>query len=110
MQSELAKRLSGIEERTRMFESRIEEVTNRFESFRMNSIRNQNEVNEKVKTLIKALSEMKKRTDDINEVLRRVERKLLKTASRSELMEIEAYLNILNPIALIKKGGLKRGD
>ncbi|MBR9681833.1 MAG: hypothetical protein GOV00_03475 [Candidatus Altiarchaeota archaeon] len=110
MQSEMAKRLSGIEERTRMIESRVEEVGNRFESFRMNAIRNQNDVNEKVKTLIKATVEMKRRTDDMKEVLRRVERKLLKTASRAELMEIEAYLNILNPVALIRRGRLKSGD
>jgi len=99
----MAKRLSGIEERTRMIESRVEEVGNRFESFRMNAIRNQKDVNDKVKVIIKAIAEMKRRTDDMKEVSRRMERKLLKTASRAELMEIEAYLDVLNPIALIKK-------
>ena len=109
MQSEMAKRLSGIEERTRMLESRVEEMTNRFESFRMNAIRNQNDMNDKVKVLIKAMAEMKRRTDDMKEMLKRVERKLLKTASRAELMELQAYLDVLNPIALVKKGKLK-GD
>lgn len=103
----MVKRLNGIEERTRMIESRVEEVGNRFESFRMNSIRNQKDVNEKVKTLIKAVVEMKRRTDDMKEVMKRIERKLLKTASRAEIMEIEAYLDVLNPIALIKRARLK---
>ena len=110
MQSEMAKRLSGIEERTRMIESRVEEVGNRFESFRMNSIRNQNDVNEKVKTLIKAIVEMKHRTDDMKEVMKRIERKLLKTASRAEILEIEAYLDVLNPIALIKRAKSRKGE
>lgn len=109
MQSEMAKRLSGVEERMRMLESRAEELTNRFESFRMNVIRNQNDQGEKVKTLIKAMAEMKRRTDDMKEMLRRMEYKLLKTASRAELAEIEAYLKLLNPVALVKRGMLK-GD
>ena len=109
MQLEMAKRLSGLEERMRMLESRVEEVTNRFESFRMNAIRNQNDQSEKVKTLIKAMAEMKKRTDEMKEILGRMERKLLKTASRAEIKEIEAYLDTLSPMTLIKKGMLK-GD
>jgi len=105
----MAKRLSGVEERMRMLESRVEELTNRFESFRMNVIRNQNDQGEKVKTLIKALSEMKRRTDEMKEVMKRLERNLLKTASRAELTELEAYLKLLNPLVLAKKGMLK-GD
>ncbi len=108
MQSELAKRLSGLEERVRMIESRVDEISNRFESFRNNSIRNQRDHDEKIKVLIKAIAELKKRTDEMKEVMKRIESKMLYTASKSEIKEIEAYLQLLNPLDLVTRQELKK--
>jgi len=108
MQGEINKRLGGIEERVRILESRMEEISNRFESFRMNSIRSQRDHDEKIKTLIKASVELKRRTEESKEILRRIESKLLKTASRNEIKELEAYLELLNPINLVTRSELER--
>ncbi len=108
MQGETNKRLSGIEERVRIIESRTEELANRFESFRMNTIRSQRDHDEKIKTLIRAAAELKRRTDESKEILRRIESRLLKTASRAEIKEIEAYLNLLNPVNLVTRKELER--
>ncbi len=108
MQSEINKRLSGLEERVRILESRIEEISTRFESFRMNAIKNQKEHSEKIKTLIGASAELKRRTDEFREVLKRVERKLLRTASREDLQALDAYLKLLNPLNLVTRGELER--
>ena len=114
VQGEINKRLSGVEERIRILESQIEGLSNRFESFRMNSIRSQREHDEKIKTLIKASSQLKRRTEESKEILRRIESKLLKTASRSEIKEINAYLQLLNPVKLVTRKQvermLKKGD
>lgn len=108
MQGEINKRLGGIEERVRILESRMEEISNRFESFRMNAIRSQRDHDEKIKTLIKASAELKRRTEESKEILRRIESKLLKTASRSEIKELEAYLELLNPMNLVTRSELER--
>ena len=105
---ELVKRLSGLEERTRILEARIEELSTRFEGFRMNAIKNQKEHDEKIKTLIKAVSAIKRREDEIREGMRRIESKLIKTASQSEIKEIEAYLQLLSPLKFVTKNELKR--
>ncbi len=114
VQGEINKRLSGVEERIRILESQIEELSNRFESFRMNSIRSQREHDEKIKTLIKASSQLKRRTEESKEILRRIEGKLLKTASRAEIKEINAYLQLLNPVKLVTRQQvekmLKKGE
>ena len=114
MQGEINKRLSGLEERVRIIESRSEELANRFESFRMNAIKSQREHDEKIKTLIRASAELKRRTDESKEILRRIESRLLKTASRAEIKEIEAYLDLLNPVNLVTRKELekmfKKGD
>jgi len=108
MQSELMKRLSGLEERVRMLEARIDELSTRFESFRSNAIKNQRNHEEKIRVLIKATAELKRRTDEIKEVLRRIESKLLYTASKAEIKEIEAYLKILNPLNLVTREELEK--
>ena len=108
MQGEINKRLGGIEERVRILESRVEEISNRFESFRMNAIRSQRDHDEKLKTLIKASAELKRRTEESKEILRRIESKLLKTASRNEIKELEAYLELLNPMNLVTRSELER--
>lgn len=108
MQGEINRRLSGLEERVRIIESRTEELANRFESFRMNVIKSQRDHDEKIKTLIRASAELKRRTDEAKEILRRIESRLLKTASRSEIKEIEAYLNLLNPVNLITRKELEK--
>lgn len=74
----------------------------------MNAIRSQREHDEKIKTLIRASAELKRRTDEAKEILRRIESRLLKTASRSEIKEIEAYLNLLNPVNLITRKELEK--
>ena len=61
---ELVKRLSGLEERTRILEARIEELSSRFDGFRMNAIKNQKEHDEKIKTLIQASAALKRREDE----------------------------------------------
>lgn len=108
MQGEMNKRISGLEERVRIIESRMEELGKRFESFRMNAIRTQREQGEKIKTLIRASAELKRRTDESKEILRRIESKILKTASRAELQEIEAYLELLNPVNLVTRKEVER--
>ncbi|MBR9689495.1 MAG: hypothetical protein GOV01_01185 [Candidatus Altiarchaeota archaeon] len=114
MQGEINKRLGGVEERVRILESRIEEISNRFESFRMNAIKSQRDHDEKIKTLIRASSELKRRTDESKEILRRMEGKILKTASRSDIKEIEAYLQLISPLDLVTRKELekmlKKGD
>ena len=108
MQGEINKRLSGMEERVRILESRIEEISNRFESFRMNAIKSQRTHDEKIKTLIKASAELKRRTDESKEILRRMESKILKTASRADFKEVEAYLQLMNPLNLVTRSELEK--
>lgn len=74
----------------------------------MNAIRSQRDHDEKIKTLIKASAELKRRTDESKEILRRIESKLLKTASRNEIKELEAYLELLNPMNLVTRSELER--
>ena len=105
---ELVKRLSGLEERTRILEARIDEISSRFDGFRMNSINNQKEHDEKIKTLIQAAVALKRREDELREGMRRIESKLIKTASQSELKELEAYLQLLSPLKFVTKNELNR--
>jgi len=108
MQTELTKRLSGLEERVRILEARVDELSNRFESFRSNAIKNQRNHEEKIRVLIKAAAELKRRTDEFREILRRIENKLLYTASKAEIKEIEAYLQLLNPLDLVTRKELSK--
>jgi len=108
MQTEMAKRLSGLEERVRMLEARIDELSTRFESFRSNAIKNQRNHEEKIRVLIQATTELKRRTDEIKEILRRMENKLLYTASKAEIKEIESYLQLLNPLQLVTRREIKK--
>ncbi len=103
MDPDVAKRLSGIEERLRILESKVEELSSRFKEFRRNVIRTQREHSEKIKDLIRASAALNSKLKEIKENLKRIEFHLLKVATKAELKEIEAYLELLAPLRFVTR-------
>ncbi len=109
-QGQVWRRISAIEERLRILESRIEDLTSRFESFRMNVINSQKAQSSKIKLLIKGTAELSRKVDELRKIVERVERKLVKAATKAEIKELEAYLALLDPLRKILEGGEKGGN
>jgi PHD/YefM family antitoxin component YafN of YafNO toxin-antitoxin module len=99
--NELIRRVRSIEERIAALEERQEQFRNDF-STRIISNKNQTDA------ILKSLSDYNKDMDTVKDEIKRMRKEMTRFVDKSKLLELEGYINILDPMNIVTKKEVKK--
>ena len=110
MSSEVVRRLNESSRRMKVIEQRIDRLEQQLQSLENTAITQMDDIRVNLERIISKITGIAERLTAIENELLRVNKDLSKTAGKSELKQLEMYIDIMNPIKskFITRGELDR--
>jgi len=98
MSSEVVRRLNESSRRMKVIEQRIDRLDQQLQSLESTAISQMDDIRVNIERMISKVTGIAERLTGIENELMRINKDLGKTAGKSELKQLETYIDIMNPI------------
>lgn len=100
---EAAKRISELNERTRLLEERNKQLMQKLQVIDETTIKKVNDLRNKLTSLESQITETRKDADEIKEIVRRIVKDLGQSAKLSDVKVLEKYINMIDITRIVTK-------
>jgi DNA repair exonuclease SbcCD ATPase subunit len=102
-EAEAARRISELNERTRLLEERNKQLMQKLQVIDETMIKKINDIRNKIKNLESQITETRKDSEEIKEIVRRIVKDLGQTAKLSDVKVLEKYINMVDITRIVTK-------
>ena len=107
-EQETARKFAELSERTRLLEERLKQSIQKVQVIDETSMKKVKDLKDKITNLEEQLASMRKDSDEIKEIVRRIAKDMSQTAKLSDIRVLEKYINMVDITRLITKEDVLR--